>query len=269
MKHQTGTEEAEFDAWQRASRSAAHARRTAARNAAFLLPHLRPGMRLLDAGCGVGSITIGLAERVAPGEVIGVDIDAGTIEAARARAKEHGVTNVRFEQADATALPFGDATFDAAFTHALLQHLPEPLAAVREIARVLKPGGVAGLADADYDGSVIAPSTPALDASIALMIRTHQNAHAGRHLRLLLHGAGFSATAGFAVANADATTEGTARVGEFWGRYHEAEPFIAYVGARGLASREETAAMAAAWREWGASPGAYWATFWCQALGWK
>jgi cyclopropane fatty-acyl-phospholipid synthase-like methyltransferase len=61
-----------FERWLRGAHSPAHARRTAACNAAFMLPHLRPGMRLLDAGCGPGSNTIGLAEAVAPGEVIGV-----------------------------------------------------------------------------------------------------------------------------------------------------------------------------------------------------
>jgi ubiquinone/menaquinone biosynthesis C-methylase UbiE len=60
--------------------------RTAANCAAFLSPYLRPGMRLLDCGCGPGSITIGLAETVAPGGVIGIDVDGGSIEVARKHA---------------------------------------------------------------------------------------------------------------------------------------------------------------------------------------
>jgi ubiquinone/menaquinone biosynthesis C-methylase UbiE len=91
--------------------------RTAAQNADFFLPHLRPGMRLLDAGCGQGSITIGLADAVAPGEVVGLDRDPEQVERARALAAERGVTNVRFEVGDAYALPFPDASFDAVFAH--------------------------------------------------------------------------------------------------------------------------------------------------------
>jgi ubiquinone/menaquinone biosynthesis C-methylase UbiE len=69
--------------------------------ASFLLPHLRPGMSVLDCGCGPGSLTVDLAARVAPGEVVGVDREAGQFAQARALAAERGVTNVRFEEADA------------------------------------------------------------------------------------------------------------------------------------------------------------------------
>ena len=66
----------------------AHARRTAQVNAAFLLPHLKPGMRLLDCGCGPGSITVGLAQAVAPAETVGIDASPDAIEAARAHAAD-------------------------------------------------------------------------------------------------------------------------------------------------------------------------------------
>src|SRR5688572_8059537 len=70
------------------------AARTVTRDAAFLLPYLHPGMELLDAGCGPGSITVGLAEVVAPGGVVGVDLQAAQVEQARTLAAERGVTNV-------------------------------------------------------------------------------------------------------------------------------------------------------------------------------
>src|SRR5437660_8574741 len=146
-----------FQRWLRGAHSPAHARRTAAHNAAFLLPHLKPGMKLLDTGCGPGSITIGLAEAVAPAETVGIDASADAIEEARALAASRGCTNLRFEVADVYALPFEDATFDAAFSHAVMQHLRDPLTALREIRRVLKPGGVVGIADADHDGTILAP----------------------------------------------------------------------------------------------------------------
>lgn len=105
-------------------------RRTAADRAAFFLPHLRPGMRLLDAGCGPGSITVGLVAAVAPGEVVGVDLEPRQIAAARALAHERQALGVRFAVADVYRLPFPDASFDAAFAYTVLFHLREPVRAL-------------------------------------------------------------------------------------------------------------------------------------------
>lgn len=88
--------------------------------AGFFLPHLRPGMRVLDCGCGPGSITMGLAAHVAPGEVIGIDLDPTHIALARRRAADAGLANVRFARADIYTLPFPDAAFDAVFCHSIL-----------------------------------------------------------------------------------------------------------------------------------------------------
>ena len=156
----THTASAGYEAWLRQVHRPAQARRTAERSAAFLLPHLHPGVRLLDAGCGPGVITLGLAEAVATGEAIGIDTSPEAIASACATASSLGRRDVRFLTADVTALPFADASFDAVFCHAVLQHLRDPLSALREFRRVLSPGGVIGVADADIDGSIIAPSDP-------------------------------------------------------------------------------------------------------------
>lgn len=257
-----------FEAWLRGVHGPAHGRRTAERNATFLLPHLRPGMSLLDAGCGPGSITAGLACAVAPGEVVGIDLSVEAIDAARAHAEASACGNVRFEVADVTSLPFADATFDAVFAHALLQHLPVPLDALIELRRVTKPGGVIGVADADFDGAVIAPESDELAANAALLRRTRRDPHIGKHLRALLHEAGFARTVASVTASAIGTEDAARVTGEWNARYVEAEPFIAHVVAEGWATRDELRAQAAAWRAWGASPGAFSAAFWCQALGW-
>ena len=115
--------------------------------ASFLAPHLRAGMRLIDCGCGPGSITIDLARIVAPGEVVGIDRRQASLSDARTFARERGVANVAFEVANVYQLPFPDRSFDAAFACALLQHLAAPLAALKEMRRVLKPGGVIGIVD--------------------------------------------------------------------------------------------------------------------------
>jgi SAM-dependent methyltransferase len=148
-----------------------HARRTAAREAAFFLPYLYPGMRLLDAGCGPGSITVGLAEAVAPGEVIGIDIAPEVLAPARALVRQRGLNNVRFQQGDVDALPFDDATFDAVFAHTLLEHVADGVRVLRELQRVLRPGGVIGVRDCDWASGVFAPDDMAVTEAMTVVIR--------------------------------------------------------------------------------------------------
>jgi ubiquinone/menaquinone biosynthesis C-methylase UbiE len=230
-------------------------------------------MRLLDVGCGPGSITIGLAQAVAPGEAVGVDASDEAIAAARRRAEEEACANVRFDVADAYALPFEDATFDAAWMHAVLQHLRDPLAVLREVHRVLKPGGVIGVADADYDGSIIAPEDPLLQRGFAidseLRDRTSGNVRVGKHLRELLHEAGFERTVASATAGADGSAEVTRYMGEFEAKRYGARAYIDYATALGISTSEEMEAISAAWKAWGEAPGAFWARFWCTAVGWR
>ncbi|MEP7214926.1 MAG: class I SAM-dependent methyltransferase, partial [Anaerolineaceae bacterium] len=104
-----------FRDWLHAAHSPAHSRRTAATNAAFFLPHLQPEMRVLDVGCGPGSITAGLADVVAPGEVVGVDANPAAIDMATRSAATASRPSLRFEVADLYRLPFADASFDAVF----------------------------------------------------------------------------------------------------------------------------------------------------------
>lgn len=142
------------------------ARRLAETHAQFLLPHLKPEIRLLDIGCGPGTISIGLAKAVAPGEVIAVDLGTSQIEEARKRASDAGLSNLRFQCESVYSLPFKDGEFDLVFAHAVFEHLKEPVAALREIRRVLKPGGLVALRSPDWGGFIIAPETPGLQIAI-------------------------------------------------------------------------------------------------------
>ncbi len=119
-------------------------RRNADTHAAYLLPHLRSGMRLLDFGCGPGTLTVGLAAAVHPGDVHGIDMEESQIEMARsaAAAGQHG--NATFHVGNVYELPFEDDYFDVAHCHAVLMHVPDTDAALREVKRVLKPGGIIG-----------------------------------------------------------------------------------------------------------------------------
>ena len=105
--------------------SAEFARRTAEANARFFLPILRPGMRLLDCGCGPGAISVGLATAIAPGQLVGIDLDGEHIEQARRLAEELGVSSARFEIGNVGQIPYADQSFDAVFCHAVLEHLEQ------------------------------------------------------------------------------------------------------------------------------------------------
>lgn len=115
---------------------------------------LRPGQRVVEVGCGGGVFLPGLAQRVAPGgSVVGVDHSVAFVAEARAKAAlaTHGDL-IEVQQGDAYKLPFPDATFDAAHCERVLMHLEDPTAAIREMARVVRPGGVVAAAEPDWAG---------------------------------------------------------------------------------------------------------------------
>lgn len=135
--------------------------RTAENSAAYLLPLLAPGMELLDVGCGPGTITVDLARRVAPGRVIGVDREEAVLAEARAVAARQA--HVAFMTGDVYALDFEDGRFDVVHAHQVLQHLTDPVAALVEMGRVCRPGGLVAVRDADMAAMTWYPAEPALD----------------------------------------------------------------------------------------------------------
>ena len=238
----------------------AHAGRTAQSHAAFLLPHLRPGQDLLDLGCGPGTITTGLAAAVAPGRTVGVDIASDLPES---------TDEVTFEPGDACALPYPDASFDAIYSSAVLQHLAEPLVAVREARRVARPGAVIGLADADWGGFLLAPHDPVLMDSFSLMEKLRTGSpRVGRDLRGLLAEAGFVRTQAFARTVHHGTTDEVRGFAAFNAAWFANPAIVETVVRQGWSSAEDMASATDAWARWGEQPGAFFAGFWCEALGW-
>lgn len=141
-------------------------RRTLDSHGEFFVPYLQPRMRVLDCGCGPGSISLGIAGRIAPGELVGVDMDASQVELAARDALAHGMTNATFKAGSVYDLPFESNSFDAVFSHALFEHLSDPGRGAKECLRVLKPGGVIGVATPDWSGFIVQPSSPELDAAL-------------------------------------------------------------------------------------------------------
>ena len=174
-------------------------RRTLDSHGAFFIPHLKPGMAVLDCGCGPGSMTAGIAARIGSGRVIGVDMDGSQISSAQERVAQAGLANAAFQEASVYALPFADGQFDALFSHALFEHLVDPGRAARECFRVLRPGGVIGIATPDWGGFIVAPPSAEMAAAIAIyedeQNKNGGNTRVGRQLGQILTAAGFQGAA--------------------------------------------------------------------------
>ena len=164
--------------------------RTADGHGAFLLPYLKPGMRFLDCGCGPGTLTIGFAQQVAPGETIGIDREIRQTKPIATAAAGDGIENLKFEQGDVYRLPYPDASFDVAFASAVLGSLTDAQLVVREMVRVVKPGGIVGLKEFDHGGDMIWPQSPVIERSVEHYHRLRaENGHepnAGRRLKEFL-----------------------------------------------------------------------------------
>jgi ubiquinone/menaquinone biosynthesis C-methylase UbiE len=243
--------------------------RTARHHAGYLLPYLRPGMDLLDVGCGPGSITFELARYVAPGRTLGADLHREWLPA----AAERDAAAARFVVADVCRLPFADASFDAAHSHALFQHLSDPIAALTELHRVLRPGGVIGVADWDRELASIHPSDETLQRSLAWLgaLRRGEGGdpQAGRRLAERLARAGFERPAMHVVAQGLATRRTARDTGERWAATFEDAATRQQLIDLGIASAADLAALPAQWRAWGREPGAFVLTHWFCAVAYR
>jgi SAM-dependent methyltransferase len=228
-----------------------HTWRTAANSAAYLLPRLAPGQRVLDVGCGPGTITADLAEVVAPtGAVVGIDASASVVAEASSRAADRFSCAV----ADVFSLPFDDGSFDVVHAHQVLQHLPDPVAALREMKRVLRPGGVLAVRDSDYGAFTWAPASSAWSRWLALYHevtrRNGADADAGRSLLAWVRAAGFvgiepgSSTWTFADPSSRSWWCG------LWADRVRSSSFATQAVTYGLTTAEELEALAAGFLAW-------------------
>lgn len=243
-----------------ASVIASHSHRTVENSAAYLLASLRPGLTVLDLGCGAGTITTGLAARVAPGRVLAIDIDPGVLDVARGAAERAGIDTIDFRVGDVYRLDLDDDSVDVAHAHQVLQHLGDPVAALRELARVVRPGGVIAVRDGDYGAFAWYPEHAALDEWRALYRavarRSGGEPDAGRHLVAWAHAAGLHD-----LAVTSSTWTYTRGKGLDWwsGTWSErvlSATFVGHVLASGLATRADLDRLSRAWLEWAEHPDA-------------
>jgi ubiquinone/menaquinone biosynthesis C-methylase UbiE len=231
-----------------------HKWRTAANSAAYLLPHLAPDGRILDVGCGPGTITADLADLVPQGRVTGIDSAPEIIEQAAAAAG--GRQNLDFATGDVYALDFPDASFDVVHAHQVLQHLSDPVRALREMRRVTRPGGLVAARDGDYAAMAWYPESPALDewqAFYRAVARSNGGEpDAGRRLYAWARRAGFTGIA----SSSSNWTFATQAERDWWaGLWADRSVKSAIAEAakeRGIATPEALERIAAGWHAWAA-----------------
>ena len=174
------------------SRARIVARAASDPGAFFAYLDLHPGHRVLDAACGVGELTRLLGQLVAPdGEAVGLDFSARMVEEASRRAEGSDLP-VRFEQGDIMALDYPDNSFDRARAEQVLQHIDRPEAALAELTRVTRPGGVVAVMEPDWDTLVIDADNLAMSRAFTVYNTTVvvPNGSIGRRLPAMFRDAG-------------------------------------------------------------------------------
>lgn len=248
-------------------------RRSAETHAADLLPRLRPGMRVLDFGCGQGTISVGLAKAVDPGELHGIDVEDSQVAAATEAAKAGSHENAHFRAGDVTDLPFEDEWFDVVHCNAVLMHVPDTNAALSEIARVLKPGGIVSVRELNTASSFMTPDYGNLDgawqAYATLLAANGGHPQMGTEIKGILHTAGFAeveANGSFELFHTDADREffhGFLREWFFGG------DVVEKATQHGIVAPEEFQAWSRSLDAWREHPGAVAAFAWGGAIGRK
>ena len=230
-----------------------HKWRTVANSAAYLAPYLKPGMSILDIGCGPGSITVDLAKHVPQGQVIGIENVPDPLDQARAFAAEQGTTNVNFKVGDIHKLEYPDDSFDVVHVHQVLQHVADPVAALREMRRVAKPGGI--VAARESSSWTWYPDSPGIEAWADLTMRMGKakggNPHPGNHIHSWAVQAGFERSRITCTAGSWCFSSPDERE-YFGGSMAErilSSGFTKSAIDEGYSTSEELAAMSQAWRE--------------------
>lgn len=235
-----------------------HRWRTAANSAAYLLPHLSDDQRLLDVGSGPGTITADLARLVR--EVVAVEITEDAAALTRTELERHGVTNATVVVGDVHALDLDllGGPFDVVHAHQVLQHVADPVAALREMLRVTRPGGLVAVRDSDYGHFSWHPASQGLDRWLELYDAAARanggEPHAGRMLLAWAHAAGAGDVEASSSTWCFATPEDRAWWGGLWADRLTSTALARQLVDEGRATQAELGEVAAAWRAWATDP---------------
>jgi ubiquinone/menaquinone biosynthesis C-methylase UbiE len=248
--------------------------RHASTHAAFFIDYIKAGMKILDCGCGPGSITMDFAELVAPEQVVGIDIETVQIEKAKMLKETRKLPNVKFQVADLNDLPFNDNTFDAVFTHGVIEYFKNPIHAFKEIRRVLKQGGVFGTRHGDWGGFLLATNNAetkkAFSLFVQLMQRNGGDPFFGRNQVSYLHRSGFTRI--LPSASYDCWTpnlETASKVGNYMKVYFTSMEFVDPVLRYNLTDSTTLEKIRSSFDIWGKDPDIFAAEAWGEAVAWE
>ena len=240
-----------------------HGWRTAANSAGYLLPHLRPSDRLLDVGMGPGTITLDFARQLTDGWVTGIDSAEPAVAATVQLAATEAVTNLTVETGNVYALAYADDSFEVAHAHQVLQHLSDPVAALVEMRRVVRTGGLVAARDADYAAMTWYPADPRLDRWLDLYHRVARAAggepDAGRRMRHWALRAGFADVTCTATSWCFADADDVGWWSQTWAERVVSSAFATQALETGSADRAELEELSAGFSWWGAQPDAWFA----------
>ncbi len=231
-----------------------HRWRTAENSAGYLLPHVQRGMNILDVGCGPGTITVDLARLADPGVVTALEVSAEVLALSRSEAARRDRRNLAFVVGDVLALDFPDDTFDIVHAHQVLQHLGDPVAALAEMRRVCKPGGIVAARDGDYAAFTWFPEVAELDEWLQLY-RTAARANggepdAGRRLLAWAHAAGLRDVTATSSTWCFSTPDDRAYWGGMWADRIVNSALARQLVDTGAATSADLQRISAAWRTW-------------------
>ncbi|MBN4064672.1 methyltransferase domain-containing protein [Dehalococcoides mccartyi] len=257
-----------------ASVVAAHAVRRASEAAAFVLPQLKSPMRLLDFGCGPGTISVDLAEHLLPdGSLVGIDSSQSVIEQAQSAASDKKLSNIEFEVNSIYETGYESESFDAAYAHQVLQHLSEPVKALEEARRVLKPGGICGVREVDWGTSAIWPLDDRIskffDVYKAVAERNGGDANAGRRVKQWFGEAGFTDLVATSSTWTFADDAGLKWWGEQWAERILRSDLAKRAVEYGIASEAELAEISQGWLDWVQADGAFFSFTHVEVVGTK
>ncbi len=240
---------------------ASHAARTARNSCGYFLDRIQPGQRILDIGCGPGSITLDLAELVGPaGRVTGTDFAPDAIAAAQGAAEGRGDATTEFVVGDLYTLDVEPGSFDIVHAHQVLQHVPDPVGALTAMARYCKPGGLIVARDADYGVMAWYPEPGGIqqwhETYCAEARSTGGEPFAGRRLLAWAHAARLEVQYAGSSTWTYATPEATAWWGSSQADRILNSSFADRAAQQGLTG-DDLERIAADWRAWGADPDAW------------
>ncbi|KAF7330153.1 Class I SAM-dependent methyltransferase [Mycena sanguinolenta] len=244
-----------------------HSWRTAQNSCAYLLGSLTPNMHILDVGCGPGTITADLAKHVPEGHITGIEraSGGGVLQAARDQAAAQGITNITYAIDDVLCLSFPDNSFDVVHAHQVLQHIHDPILALREMYRVTKPGGIVAVRDVDFSSAAWHPEVEGISLwrNTYMQVARANGGDPDSGRRLLSNALKAGIARDQITTSASVWCYSTAEEVQWWSSTWADRVLLSTLASsaldHGFATQETLEEMSQAWKTWGAQSDAWFA----------